>query len=37
MAQQMLLLATDSDNFVMWISMLLCSLGGIVILRNRKK
>lgn len=34
-----LLLETGGDNFVMWISLLLCSLGCIVILkgRNNKK
>ena len=37
MIQQMLLLSSESDNYIMWISMLLCSLGGIVILKNRKK
>lgn len=37
MTQQMLLLSTESNDFIMWISMLLCSLGGIVILRHRKK
>ncbi len=37
MIQQMLLLSSESDNYIMWISMLLCSIGGIVILKNRKK
>ncbi len=37
MFQQMLLLSSESDNYIMWISMLLCSIGGIVILKNRKK
>ncbi len=33
------LLQTDGDNFVMWLSLLLCSLGCIAILkgRNNKK
>lgn len=37
MIQQMLLLSSESDNYIMWISMLLCSIGGIVILKSRKK
>lgn len=34
---QILLTASQTENYIMWLSMILCSIGLVVIYRGRKK
>lgn len=34
---EMILMAAESDNYVIWLSLILCSIGCLVILKGRNK